>query len=408
MTHWDEDAEQRVLGAMLQNRQAVSDAMDVLEPDGVRKFYRDSDRAVYTACCQLWAAGETPDPVSVGSIVGDDERLRLVALAASVFSTSNVGVAARKVREAWARREVHAAAERLISETGDPLVAVDRELRGLGDLLGGKKQIVPVGVLAEDLFRRLQDPSDIPPGVPAPLSSMPKFRKGRVYVYGGYTGHGKTILAAQITRKACESGASVTFHALEMTADDMVKRLVSTFGVPYLMLDDERVRNDKWPMVTDAMAAVSSWPLVVEDDPNVTVQDVQRLQRVTKADVVVFDHLHRMRLNGKPGDRRHLLEDACRDFVNLAKTEDCAVVLLAQLSRPGEHERKPVLSDLRETAVIEQEAGVVGFVWRKRGEDGELGTEGELLIEKNRFGRSGVGFRVSFDPSVMMFRQPGP
>jgi len=402
-----DDAEDVVIGSMITDPSRISDVLDVLEPHGEAKFYKASHGRVYSLVKDLWAKDKPIDLVIVGNLVDSELRQRVIEWVHLVTATSNVAHHAKLVRDAWVAREVIAAGHRLISNSEDPLEALSRELRNADSLVNRdvEREVFTAAELAEELFARIQDPAPEVPGIPAPLSCMPRFVPGRVYVIAGYTAHGKTIAATQVVRHACEQGFSVNFHPLEMSKEDSLKRLIATFGVPYWMLDQEKVEPRFMDELTTAMGVVHGWRLNIVDNPSYLAGDVLRTQRACRSDLIVFDHLHRMRLPGKPGDRRHMLEDQVRDFVNLAKTENVPVVLLAQLSRPGYEDRKPGLTDLRETAIIEQEAAYVAFVWRASDDEG-LTSEGEWIVGKNRFGRSGGASRLVFDSKRMVFSEP--
>ena len=410
-----EEAEERVLGAMLVGNQAViREVLDVLEPLGERKFYRPSFGEIYSVIRGLWSDGKGIDPMLVAERLPEGMRLKLGELVGLVTSTANVGFHAGIVRDKWSRRELVAVGQRLAdnSETAtDPLADAERELSDAADLIRRDKKnaVATIGDLTTKLVLDLQSPLEQPPGFAAPLACMPRLIPGRVYVSGAYTGHGKTIVGRMLASSVCEHGGSVTYHSLEMSKEDIRNRFVASYGVPLTQLDQGKIRDDFWPNLLTAGQTMMDWKLRIIDDSSVLSTDVLRYQRGLRSDLIVFDHIHQMELGNK-GDHRLALNEQLRRFVSIAKSEHVPVVLLAQLRRrdslSGGAFPRPHLKDLKESGAIEENASYVGFVWRHTDDDGVPVTEAEWIVGKDRFGRVAPPSRIMFKPDVMGFSQP--
>ena len=412
-----------MLGAMMISPAAVEACSDLL---GGREFYRSSHGAIFQAIVSVYARGESVDAITVtdelrkrGDLndVGGPERVRELAMI--VPAASNARHWAKVVRENWlARGLIRTGQEicRLGFDRPGPIEDLIKEADGrmseLQSLLERKSDSVfTAEQLVAEFREKLANPIDEDMvGVSPPFQFLSPLMPSRLYVLGGYQGDGKTALALQFLRSACEGGARVGFASIEMSRRDLTERLISTFGIPYTEVRTGRVLDQYRPALEDALSAVGSWNFEVIDDEAVDPVSLRANQRRGRYDMLIVDHLHRIRVRDKKYERQEL-EDGVRRITNIAREFEIPVLLLSQLSRAGDIRNpfpRPTMASLRGSAMIEAEAAVIWFVWRKRDKNHNPGSEAELIVAKNRFGP--IGFQnLWFHGSQVRFNwQTGP
>ena len=412
----DVDAEEAVLSAMLLAPAAIDSALAELEP---QHFFRSSHGQLFATIRALHLAGTPVDPLTVanaleaaGTLSEVGGRAHVNEVASRVTAAAHVAHHARIVREQAARRELQralmvaqqqieqgASAETVQADLDRALL--ERSLRERGD-----SAVVSSNELAAWHEAQTKDPPDVEAGLPGPWRFLPRLLPSRMYVIAGYTAHGKTAVACQFVEAACEAGGRVGYVSLEMGREDLTDRLVSAFGpVPYPQVQEKRIRPAHMEAYRGALRRLARWHLDVIDDSEANAAAVLRYQRIRRYDLLVVDHLHRIPL---AADRYRLaLEAEVRALTNVARLERVPILLLAQLSRPHGTDGfpRPSLSSLRDSAVIEQEAWQVSFVWRKAGEDDLPGEEAELITAKNRSGPCGVD-TLRFDAPQVRYVLP--
>ena len=409
----DIGAEESVLGAMMLSPKAVEAVSEIL--DG-REFYYDSHAKIYRAIQSLYLKGIAVDGITVVDElkkmrVKDVPADRVHEIAAIVPAASNAAHYANIVRETSLARELvmfgqHTA--RLGYERPGPineLVAqVDGEMLKIQGLLERKSDAVYTGKQLADRYRdKMANPESDDAGIPGPFKWMSRLRGGRLYVLAGYQGHGKTALGIQFVRPACEEGKRVGIVSIEMSKDDLTDRLVSSFGVPYHQVRTGNIESMHQQTVTSALEKIESWDFEVIDDESIIPSEIRRRQRKGKYDLLIVDHLHRIRIKD-PRHQREELEESVRQITNITREFEIPILLLAQLSRAERKDPfpRPHMAALRGSGMIEAEASAVWFVWRKGDEFHQPGTDAEFVIAKNRHGE--VGFkRLTFVPRYVRF-----
>lgn len=400
------DAEETVLGAMMLG--TVEPALDILEPDGDKKFYREQTHApVYRAIRTLHRHGSPVDYISVIEQLKTDGELDTVSeervreLAILVPAAGNVAHHARIVKDHWATRQVLAVvrkAETALLEGIGASEALDRLEQAVANARmrtedGSQTEIAPMFTLAQNLEERVRNPPSSDDDVPAPFSFQKPMKPGRLYVLGGYTAQGKTAVAVQYAKAVAKRGMSVGFFSIEMSKDQLYDRIISSFGVPVEQIEKGQVAPQYREILNEAIGVTSQWRIDVIDDVSANASTVARVQRIKKYDLVIVDHLHQIILPGDARDRRQALEDQVHGFTNIARQQEVPVLLLAQLSRPSSGNTsypKPTMAMLRETSRIEQQAWEVCFIFRETDNEGNVASEAEFITSKNRSGPTGV------------------
>lgn len=410
------EAEDALLAACLVSGRAADRVLELVDAGWL---YRESQRPLLAAVRQLRAAGAESDGIAViGQLERDGQletvggRLRVHELAREVATVSNLPHYAGLVRDAWLKRETirHLGQVNLLAWNGaaaaDAIAALELAALDVAHKADtGREASVWTGRDADaDLAERLANPVDEDEtGVQAPFSFLLPLQAGRLYVLGGYAGDGKTAVAIQAFRRAAEAGARVGFVTLEMTKRDLRDRLVATFGVPYLQVRSGRVLPKYAQALANGRRLLHTADVAFVDDAR-TAEAIVRTQRVRRFDLLIVDHLHRLRVEvERASELRIEVERAVAAMTDLALAEEIPVLLLAQLHRPSGRDDfpRPTMQSFRETGKIEQEASLVWAVWRKR-VDGERSQDAEFLVLKNRYGGDGK-YDLQFRGSEVRF-----
>lgn len=412
------EAEQSVLGGLLLDSEAM-ERIGHLRPE---HFARADHRIIFQAMLDCVEVGDVVDLVTVSARVGqagDSERTGgagyLGQLVTSTPSAYNIGRYAEIVRERATERELTAVAGRIAEAARGPMSVEEKidyaqaqimaiseqrttdpaSLRGLTAGFREVMQLRSAGTLAglrthfTDLDRKLSG-----------------LHPGNLIIVAGKTSMGKTSLALQIADNAARNGGTALVLSMEMSSQEVMDRLVSwDTRLPL----EEIIRGTQNPNVEAALGRMSTRPLFIDDSPALTVMDVRskarNIQRQHGLDLLVVDYLQLM--SGQGETRNAVVEGISRGLKALAKELRIPVIALSQLSRKGDDrtDKRPMLSDLRDSGAIEQDADVVMFVHREsqyRPNSSEWKGLGEILIRKHRQGATG-DVRVTFVDAMARF-----
>lgn len=239
---------------------------------------------------------------------------------------------------------------------------------------------------------KLANPPDaLEEGVPTPWPViLGSLRKSRLYLLGGYPADGKTAGMLQFLRVACEANKQVDIHSLEMTAEELVERLVAAYGVPYNQAQSGQMAGPVRDTAQRAIEEMSHWPYLIHDDPDATPTRIEELIVETDPDVVMVDHIHAF------GHKdRFEIEAAARALKGVAKRQRVPMLVLAHLSRSRKFRQsdsafpRPDMARLRESGMLEAWADTIWFLWRHRDEMDLPTSKGELIVAKSRFTQTG-------------------
>lgn len=389
------EAEEHVLGAMMMAESAIDRVAEVLEPNGARKFYRESNGVVYAIALAMRQLGEPVDALTLAAELerrgmaaqtGGADRLR--ELRSITPTHSNAAHYAGLVLEAWKRRELIKLADAVSRPAWEGTGTADEALSAAeaamldlrASIERGRKTVVPLRDSVWRWAQKTESPPEEEPGVPAPLG-LPRFRPGRLYVLGGYASDGKSVLAAQCARTVAESGRRVGIVTLEMSEEDLTERMITSFGVPYRQVQTGRVEAEYRSAAVAAISGLTALDIHLIDDESADATDIWRYQMLGRYDFLVIDHLHQI-----DWDERRVLERQVRTIWQVARRSHIPILLLSQLSRQRDFSR-PTLSSFRESGVIEQLAAVAMAIWLERDEKGNVLNDAELILLKNRYGR---------------------
>ncbi len=260
----------------------------------------------------------------------------------------------------------------------------------------------------EQMTAKTPEPEYIIPNLLPKVEPL-AFRNGRMTTLGGYSGDGKTALQLQVTRylMSGELPPKTGLFTSEMNEDDLRNRLVTHTGLPlYKVEHPHKMTTEERALYELSLAEIGDWPLEVIYDSGITADMIEEITHNREYDFVIFDHAHDLEW----ADRRGL-EKEIRKLANLARDYNIPVLVLAQLrknerGRDAKPYSKPTLQDFRETSMFENVSSLCLAIWRQRMEDGQRydpNNQSQLLVLKNRYGRSGYGSMLRFDGPRQLF-----
>jgi len=410
------EAEQSVIGAVLIDPDVLFTVMEMLRPED---FYRPAHQKIFQAMCRLMEEGQPVDLVTVTAALKDEGVLEEVGgisylseLATSVPTSANVQTYAQIVEEKAMLRRLIAAATQIASAGyaggEDAQMIIDEAERRIMEIsqrrhrtgfLNIKDVLLNAYERIEMLYTNKGGVTGLPTGYPDLDRMMSGLQKSDLIIVAARPSVGKTAFALNVAQNvALHAGVPVAIFSLEMPAIQLVQRMLSAEG----NIDSHRLRSgfldtNDWEKLTLAMASLSEAPIFIDDTPHVTVFDIRakcrRLQAEQGLGLVVIDYLQL--ISGRGGDNRQQeISDISRGLKGLARELDVPVIALSQLSRAVEQrqDKRPMLSDIRESGSIEQDADVVAFLYRDDyyNPDTEYPNVVEVIIGKQRNGPTGT------------------
>jgi replicative DNA helicase len=412
----DLDAEEAVLGAMMLSQSAIAAVSEVLSPDG-REFYRESHAKIYRAGLALYGKSEPVDAITLvdelderGELDPVGGKVRIHSLAALVPATANAGHYAQIVKETSTLRGLIRVGDEIArlgwerpGETRELLTtAEDALLQLTDDRLAS--ELVPIAdelKVVFDKISRLYEVGAEVTGLPSGFRDLDRitagFQPGNLIVLAARPSMGKSALAVCIAANvAVREKRPCAFFTLEMSRQEIVQRLMCAEAkVNVQHVRTGKLSSDDWPRLAAACAALEESPLLVDDTAGLTLLELrskaQKLKRATPdLGMIVVDYLQLMAADGKPESRLQEVSAISRGLKAIARDLDVPVLALSQLSRAVEqrHDKRPILSDLRESGSIEQDSDLVMFLYRDDYYDPESEEQGiaELRIAKHRNG----------------------
>jgi replicative DNA helicase len=406
-------AEQCVLGGMLLSKDAISDVLDIIKgPD----FYRPAHQIVYEAVLDLYGRGEPADAVTIAAELtrrGDISRVGgapyLHTLIASVPTAANAGYYARIVRERAILRRLVEVGTRIVqlgyAGDGDADELVDRaeaEVYSITDRRVSEdyaplSEIMP-GALdeIEAIGSRGGTLTGVPTGF-ADLDSLTNgLHPGQMVVIAARPAIGKSTLALDLARAASvHAGMSAVIFSLEMSRNEITMRLLSAEAkVALQTIRTGKLTDEDWTRLARRMGEVAEAPLFIDDSPNMSMMEIRakcrRLKQRHDLKLVIVDYLQLMSSPKRVENRQQEVSELSRSLKLLAKELDVPVVALSQLNRGPEQrsDKRPMLSDLRESGSIEQDADVVILLHREDAYEKESPRAGEadFMVAKHRNG----------------------
>ena len=414
----DLEAEQAVLGSMLTDKDSVIAAMEVLKEED---FYREDNRTIYSAITNLYNRGEPIDIitikdelVSLGKFDAIGGLEYLAELPEKVPTTANVDKYIKIVEEKSMLRTLIKTANELIvlgyDQTEDVEAVMDVAEKKIFNVMQRKNQkgytsmkdiLVDSFTQLEELYNRKQHITGVPTGFADLDYKTAGLHNSDLILVAARPAMGKSAFALNIASYAAvKAKIPVAIFSLEMSKEQMGNRILCSEA----MVDSNKVRTGKiededWAKLAMASGELSESQIFIDDTPGISVMEIRAKCRKLKLEknigLVVIDYLQLVQgSNKKGGSREQELSAISRSLKILAKEINVPVIALSQLSRAPEQrpDHRPMLSDLRESGAIEQDADIVMFLYRDDyyNEDSEKKNIAEVIIAKHRAGSTGT------------------
>ncbi|KUK08567.1 MAG: Replicative DNA helicase [Caldanaerobacter subterraneus] len=410
------EAEQSVLGSMLLSREAIIEVSEILRAED---FYKESHKKLFDVIMEMF---EKDIPVDLVTVV-DELRKRdmlevvggieyLASLTSSVITTANVSYYAKLIKEkATLRRLIEASSEimELSYQEDDVETVLDIAEQKIFDIAQGRNTttfssmkdiLMDTFYKIEELYKNKGKLTGIPSGFPDLDAKTAGFQPSDFILIAARPSMGKTSFALNIAQNAALlTGLPVAIFSLEMSKEQLVTRLIcSTANIDSQKLRTGNLDEEDWMKLAAAMTPLSKAPIYIDDTPGVTVMDIRAKARRLKLEkglgLVMIDYLQLMQGRGRAENRQQEISEISRSLKSLARELNVPVITLSQLSRAPEtrSDHRPVLSDLRESGAIEQDADIVMFLYRDDyyHKDSEKKNIAEVIIAKHRNGPTGV------------------
>ena len=410
-------AEQAVLGSMLIDPDCIKDVMDKLRPED---FYLRANRDIFETIYHMFVYSRPIDGVTVAGemektgVYNDNTRDYLLQLMDVTPTSANVMEYVQIVLDKSLMRQVASAAGSISAmvldgagDAGDMLEAAEQKVYAIRRGRSAQN-MVPVSMVLEDVMAHLAELTasggKTLPGLSTGLSAVDAkingLNKSDLLLLAARPGMGKTSMALNVALSAArESGKTVAIFSLEMSKEQLVTRLIASEGlVENTRLVTGNLRESDWQRIAEAASSLSRMDIRIDDNPLLTVADMNaKCRRLDNLGLVVIDYLQLMTSAGGKGysgeNRQQAVSDISRMLKIMAKELQVPVLCLSQLSRANEKrdDKRPMLSDLRESGAIEQDADIVLFLYRDDyyNSDSEKRNVAESIVAKNRHGETG-------------------
>jgi len=420
------DAEESILSAILVDNDTLLEVLEILSPED---FYRSAHQKIFFAISELFSRNEPVDLVTLTNILREQDRLEEIggaAFLANLVDTVPFAVNAQYYAKivydkACLRRLIeksNSIAKRCFEDRGDVDNVIDFAESSIFEISENKIRpaFYPIGKIIEiniDLLEERQGNRALVTGVASGFTKLDEltagFQKSDLIILAGRPGMGKTALALNIAKNAAvDSNIPVAIFSLEMSKEQLSLRMLSSEA----RIDSSRLRRgfisqDDWIKITDSAGVLSQAPIFIDDSPNITALEIRAKSRRLKMEkdigLIIIDYLQLMR-SRVSAERRDLeISEISRSLKALAKELNIPVVALSQLNRKLEErsDKRPQLSDLRESGALEQDADIVAFIYRdelyNRDENNPNKGKAELIVAKQRNGPTGFTILTFLD-----------
>lgn len=430
------EAEQAVLGAIILDSDRLITASERVDPDD---FYRVSHQRIFEAMLKINDRGELVDLVTLSSelqaqgILDEIGGLNYLAeVAESVPAIGNIGYYLNVVDQKAALRRLIRTATNIVSDSYERQDEVDSVLSDAERNIlkvsqrKGQSSFRPIGSVLSDAYstiEKLHQSSGEITGIATGFTDLDKmtagFQRNDLIIVAARPSVGKTAFALNISQNvAVRTGENVAIFSLEMGAEQLVMRMLCAEGnIDAQRLRTGRLEAEDWGRLSLAMSSLSQAGIYIDDTPGLRVNEIRakcrRLKQEHGLGMVMIDYLQLIVGNGKPGENRQQeVSEISRTLKAIARELQVPVIALSQLSRGVEsrQDKRPMMSDIRESGAIEQDADIVAFLYRDDYYDKESEDANtiEIIIAKQRNGPTGtvkLSFRKEYNKFVNMETQ---
>lgn len=411
------ESEQSILGSILLDKDAIITVTETIKPGD---FYKEAHKIIYECMLSLSNKGEPIDLITLTEELKNQGYLNdvggisyITSLSTIVPTTSNVKYYADIVKDKSVLRNLIKASNDIISLGYDGTTKIqdvlDKAEKKIFDISQEKTSddFKPINLvlmdtydMIENLYTNKSDVTGITTGFKDLNKKINGLQRTDLVLIAARPAMGKTAFSLNLVQNAALKGdASVAVFSLEMSKEQLVQRMLSSqSNVELKKIKTGTLNNNDWPRIIDAMAVLSEAKIHIDDTPGITISELRSKCRKLKIekglDLILIDYLQLMEGEGNNESRQQEISKISRSLKKIAKELDCPVVALSQLSRAPEQraDHRPMLSDLRESGAIEQDADIVMFLYRDEyyHPDSESKNIGEIIIAKNRHGETGA------------------
>jgi replicative DNA helicase len=414
------EAEESVLGAMMLSPGAIGAVSEILDASD---FYRESHAKIYRAALGLYAKGEPVDAITLvdeleerGELEAAGGRVRLHELAALVPATANAAHYARIVREMATLRGLISAGQQIAQlgwdRPGETALLVDRAEQVVFELSQSRvtTEFSHIEELLKESFERitaLYEAGEDVTGTPSGFRELDRltsgFQPGNLVIVAARPSMGKSALGLCIAANLAlhmKNAKPVALFTLEMSKSEVTQRLLcSEAKVESQRLRSGKLAQDDWPRLVAAGDKLMKAPIYVDDTGSITMMEIRSKARRLKTrepnlGLIIVDYLQLMTSGVTAENRVQEVSQISRALKVLARDLDVPILAMSQLSRAVEqrHDKRPILSDLRESGSIEQDSDLVMFVYRDEYYNEETDQQGlaEIILAKHRNGPTGT------------------
>jgi replicative DNA helicase len=421
---WSEDAEQAVLSAMLMDGEAALRAVELVDDT---MFYREGNRRIFRAMVALQERGDVIDPLTLseelsrtGELQGSGGKDYVAFLVDAVPTSANVEYHARIVREKALRRRLIEVSTAIVTEAfesalpaGELIDAAEHKIFEVNQSRGNegftriKELLFPTMERLEELRTSGESITGVPSGFKDLDELTAGFQKSDLVIVAARPSMGKTAFVLNIAQNAAlDNNVPVAFFSLEMSKEQLVQRLLTSEGrVDAQRLRKGKLHDDEFIRLGRAAGTLMHAPIWIDDTPGITLLEMRSKARRLKIDndigLIVVDYLQLMQGPTNTESRQQEISYISRSLKGLARELRVPVLALSQLSRAPEQRtgenKRPQLSDLRESGAIEQDADLVMFIYRQEMYEGPVDKDGnslegraEIIVGKQRNGPTGL------------------
>lgn len=413
------DMEEAVLGAIMLEKEAVITILDILKTES---FYREAHQKIFKAISDL-SAKEYPVDLytvteelrSTGELESVGGPVYLTQLTAKVVSAAHVDFHARIVAQKYIQRELIRVSTEIqnkaFDDSNDVTELLDFSENALFQIAEGniKREVAPINVVIRDAIREIEEAGkreDALVGIPSGFTRLDRltsgWQKSELVIIAARPSMGKTAFALSMARNmAIDHNKRVAIFSLEMSSIQLVNRLIiAETEIPGDKIKNGRLSEEEWKQLDTRIKKLVQAPIFIDDTPAISIFELRakcrRLMAQHKLDIVIVDYLQLMSGPENAGSREQEVSTISRALKSIAKELNVPILALSQLNRSVEMRggtKRPLLSDLRESGAIEQDADMVVFIHRQEKfgiltfEDGSS-TKGiaEIILAKNRNG----------------------
>ena len=411
------EAEESILGSMIIDKTAINTAVEIIRPED---FYKELNGEIFQAISDLFNKNEPVDLITLQEELRRRDSLERVGgvsylanLSGGVATTANTEYYCKIVDEKSTLRKLIRSSNDTIAHAYDDneevATIIEQAEKNIFDITQGSQRegFSPIDEVLLDSFAKIEEMAANKGGLTGLTTGfldidmkLSGLQKSDLILLAARPSMGKTALGINIaTNSALKAGAKAAIFSLEMSKEQLVQRMIAgTAHVDLQKIISGRLNEDEWLNIINSMGPLSKAEVYIDDTAGISLMEMKakcrRLKIESGLDLVVIDYLQLMEMEGRTENRQQEISSISRGLKALAKEIDCPVIALSQLSRAPElrTDHRPILSDLRESGAIEQDADVVLFLYRDDyyNEDSEKKNIGELIIAKHRNGPTGT------------------